>query len=294
MPEVALNLRLFLAALLSLITVYAIDRGTESRGLLPPGFRQLWRRGTATVVLWVLFYAVTFVPALTFDLAPELDLTTLGYGQLFIVNVILGGALAAWYCLGYVGVEGLPLEQAARGWLRVFGLHTRNLGQDLRLGLVAGLGAWMVVLAAAVALGTLLQAYGKGSWTGADQPVELIAWMASLPVLIRLAISLGAGVFEELFFRGFLQPRVGIGLSSLLFVVGHMSYGQPFMLFGITLLSLLYALLVRWTGNIWPAIVAHCLFDAIQLLFVIPGALEASGLQSTAVACGTLLGIGLF
>ena len=46
------------------------------------------------------------------------------------------------------------------------------------------------------------------------------------------------------------------------------------MLVGITLLSLIYALLVRWRQNIWPAIAAHFLFDAVQLLFVIPSALK--------------------
>jgi len=42
----------------------------------------------------------------------------------------------------------------------------------------------------------------------------------------------------------------------------------------VTLLSLLYGLLTRWRQNIWPAIVAHFLFDAIQLLVVIPAVLE--------------------
>ena len=46
------------------------------------------------------------------------------------------------------------------------------------------------------------------------------------------------------------------------------------MLVGITLLSLIYAFLVRWRQNIWPAIAAHALFDAVQLLVIIPAALK--------------------
>ncbi len=46
------------------------------------------------------------------------------------------------------------------------------------------------------------------------------------------------------------------------------------MLVGVTLLSLLYGGLVRWRQTIWPAVVAHFLFDAIQLLVVIPAVLE--------------------
>jgi membrane protease YdiL (CAAX protease family) len=46
------------------------------------------------------------------------------------------------------------------------------------------------------------------------------------------------------------------------------------MLVGIGTLSLIYAFLVRWRQNIWPAIAAHFLFDAVQLLFIIPAALK--------------------
>jgi membrane protease YdiL (CAAX protease family) len=79
---------------------------------------------------------------------------------------------------------------------------------------------------------------------------------------------------EEWFFRGFLQPRMGILLSTVLFALAHFSYGQPFMLIGITVLSLIYGLMVKWRQNIWPAIAAHTLFDAVQLLVVVPGALR--------------------
>jgi membrane protease YdiL (CAAX protease family) len=81
-------------------------------------------------------------------------------------------------------------------------------------------------------------------------------------------------VVEEAFFRGFLQPRAGIALSTGLFVLAHAGYEQPLMLVGITLLSLLFAFLVRWRQNIWPAVVAHAVFDAVQLLIVVPTALE--------------------
>ncbi|HEY3492084.1 MAG TPA: CPBP family intramembrane glutamic endopeptidase, partial [Solirubrobacterales bacterium] len=64
---------------------------------------------------------------------------------------------------------------------------------------------------------------------------------------------------------------------TLLFVFAHFSYGQPFMLIGIATLSLIYAFLVQWRQNIWPAIAAHFLFDAVQLLVVIPTVLKYMG-----------------
>ena len=37
---------------------------------------------------------------------------------------------------------------------------------------------------------------------------------------------------------------------------------------------MLYALLVRWRQSLWAAIAAHFLFDAIQLVVVIPSVLK--------------------
>ena len=71
----------------------------------------------------------------------------------------------------------------------------------------------------------------------------MVSLVAALPLSVRFAVSLSAGVVEELFFRGFLQPRIGILGSTALFACAHLGYGQPFMLFGITLLSLFYGLL---------------------------------------------------
>src|SRR4029079_2741654 len=91
-----------------------------------------------------------------------------------------------------------------------------------------------------------------------------------LPIPARAAVALSAGVIEEIFFRGFLQPRGGILFSTGLFAFAHLGYGQPFMLVGVTLLSLLYGELLRRRGNVWAPIAAHAVFDLVQLLVVVP------------------------
>ncbi len=110
-----------------------------------------------------------------------------------------------------------------------------------------------------------------------QQPPAMIPWLAGQPVALRLAIALSAGMVEEVFFRGLLQPRAGVVLSTALFALAHAAYGEPFLLVGVTLLSLLYAGLVRWRQSVWAAIAAHALFDAVQLLVVIPSVLEVWG-----------------
>jgi len=155
------------------------------------------------------------------------------------------------------------------------GLVAPSVSREVLIGLLLGICAWGVVLLALLA--AALAIYAIGGEKALPKPSAIVPWIASLPVLVRLTVSLSAGFVEEIFFRGFLQPRIGIVLSSGFFVLAHLSYGQPFMLLGITLLSLIYAFLVRWRQTIWPAIAAHALFDGVQLLVIIPMAMRMMG-----------------
>src|SRR5579864_7868997 len=155
------------------------------------------------------------------------------------------------------------------------GLVAPRVSREVWIGLVLGICAWGVVLVALLA--AALAIYSIGGEKALPKPSAIVPWIASLPVLVRLMVSLSAGFVEEIFFRGFLQPRIGIALSTGCFALAHLSYGQPFMLLGIAMLSLIYAFLVRWRQTIWPAIAAHALFDGVQLLVIIPMAMRYLG-----------------
>lgn len=189
---------------------------------------------------------------------------------------------------------GPPSMPLWRQFLAQFGLLAPSVPREIGIGLLLGVGAWGAVLVAAILVGMIVVALG-GEQALPKQPPALIPFLAGLPIVLRLMISLSAGVVEELFFRGFLQPRIGIALSTLLFVLAHFSYGQPLMLVGIMTLSLIYALLVRWRQTIWPAIAAHALFDAVQLLVIIPMALrfmEKEAPKAAALLIGNWFGSG--
>ncbi len=155
------------------------------------------------------------------------------------------------------------------------GLVAPDVRREVLIGLLLGLGAWGAVLLALFAVAIVV--WLVGGENALPKPSAIVPWIAALPVAVRILVSLSAGFVEEIFFRGFLQPRMGIALSTAFFVLAHVSYGQPIMLVGITLLSLIYAFLVRWRQTIWPAIAAHALFDGIQLLVIIPMALRLLG-----------------
>lgn len=296
-------LRLLVAVLLAAGTALAVDRWTEARGYLPPGFAALWRRAAALAVLTGILFVGIFLPVALFGVERQpLDPEAMTTPQLFLLQGLLLLSLALWFLLGFAGVsrirrpeaapervpgEGVPLEAEvapARAverpaeplgstFARQFGLLTPRPLAELGIGLAAGAAGWVVVILLMLAVVAVVWALG-GEEVLPTEPPELIPWVAGLPLLVRTAIGLTAGVVEELFFRGFLQPRVGIALSSALFVMAHLSYEQPFMLVGIAALSLLFAALVRWRRTVLPAIAAHAAFDLIQLLIVVPQVLR--------------------
>lgn len=258
---------------LALAAVVAIDRITWRRGLRPPGFDPArfgeapaaLRRGLAMAALAGVLWLGVFGPLGTIGTEIQPDFSQMHAGQLFLLHGLFAATLAIWFVLGFAGTGG--------SWTRQLGLEVSRPLQELGIGAAAGIAGWLMVLGVMVSLGSLIWALG-GEELLPDRPPALIPWLAGLPVAMRLAVSVSAGVVEEAFFRGFLQPRVGITMSTALFVLAHASYEQPLMLVGVTLLSLLFALLVHWRQSIWAAVVAHAVFDAVQLLIVVPTTLE--------------------
>src|SRR5206468_6808878 len=98
----------------------------------------------------------------------------------------------------------------------------------------------------------------------------IMIWLAGLPLTYKLIIIAAAMTVEEAFFRGFLQPRVGLVASSILFALSHFSYGLPFMIVGVFTISLVIGGTLARTGDLLPCIVAHGIFDGVQLLIVLP------------------------
>lgn len=253
------------------LTAAIVDVVMTRRGWQPPGFRlHLWRRWAAGGLLAFVFWVGMFL-TLGLAEAPEVP-DSLSVPSLFQMHGVLLIVLAGWWALAFGGVQS---EKARFG--RQFGLEDPNPPMEIAFGGLAACLAWLLAIAAmAVAVGVVAA-------SGLDQviptsPPEVVLLLAATPWLARLALAISAGVFEELFFRGFLQPRIGIGLSTALFVFAHASYGQPMMLVGVTVLSLVFASLVRFRQSIWAAAAAHAGFDAIQLLIVLPLATKLSGM----------------
>ena len=274
-------LRLLGPVLLSLVAAAAIDVGIERRGLLPPRFRRRsdgvldatpgLRRGLAFGLMAFVLYVAVFSPLSLVGQGVEPDLDEVSAGQLFVVHGLLLGAMVVWFVLAHV-----PGREPGGGWREQFGLRAARPGVEIALGAAAGVAVWLVVIALLVFLSLLIAAFG-GAGALPQGPPPMVLWMAGLPVSTRILAAISAGVFEEAFFRGFLQPRVGAIFATVLFTLAHLSYQQPLMLVGIAVLSVAFAALVAWRQSIWAAVTAHAVFDLVQLLVVLPLGARALG-----------------
>lgn len=91
---------------------------------------------------------------------------------------------------------------------------------------------------------------------------------ASTPLEI-LAISVLAGVGEELFFRGAMQPTWGLIITSLMFGACHVG-GRVTVPLGIwaACTGALLGWLAIVTGGLTAPIVAHATYDALALSYI--------------------------
>jgi membrane protease YdiL (CAAX protease family) len=143
---------------------------------------------------------------------------------------------------------------------------------DLSAGILVGAAGWLVTILAAIAIvgiWWLFRRSAPGTEEGSSVSPTIL-WIVSQPVWVKIGIVASAMVVEELFFRSFLQTRVGPVAATLMFTAAHGAYGQPLVLVGILVISAVLSVTFVLYGNVLPCIVAHGVFDAIQMFVMIP------------------------
>ncbi len=214
------------------------------RGVLRPGRLQGLR-----AVAWGLALVVAVVmTSLPFNLARHVLKLPLGSGGSYSILVAM--------LLGMIGVYAAAVRWGERRRPDELGLP--HLARDLGAGLAVGAGVFacgMAILAGA-------------GWYRLSTGVVGLPWSG-------LAIGFGAGVFEELVFRGVLMRllweafglRVGLVVSAVVFGLAHLAnpghdwVGPVYIVFEAgLLLGGLYAL----TGRLWASIGAHAGWNFTQ------------------------------
>ncbi|MCL4411383.1 lysostaphin resistance A-like protein [Candidatus Marsarchaeota archaeon] len=106
--------------------------------------------------------------------------------------------------------------------------------------------------------------------TGISLPTNTAQIFSGLPAYFLAFALIVAPLDEEILFRGFMVPRIGIVLSALLFGLLHLlSYLSISEFIAALAFGLLAGYVFRRTGSLYPSIAAHMLVNALGILALI-------------------------
>ena len=239
-----------------------MNASTSSKG-------QSWQSRPITQILAVI---VLYVPLYVFALWTNLSERTVTLKELFLYPLLLGSGGVVLILLIFRFVCG---ERLANLQLKP--------------------GKWYSDIAAGVLLGVLslgikvLQGVLQSRWMpstsgpASEEVITLFSGIAHNPLLIAIwlgpVVWIGVAAFEELT-RVFMLNRLWkvwpqpvtvwlvLVLSAVLFSLVHI-YQDPLSMLFIFIQGLLYGWYYRQFGRLWPLIIAHAIYDSLQVIQVV-------------------------
>jgi uncharacterized protein len=200
------------------------------------------------VILALMAY---FGWAITLDTDPD-DLTSAVTVASQIINV------AFFILVAYVAVGTNIYRNRSEATSRL-GLRWPTL-PDLAVGVAAVIPAFMLSL-----VGSLLTLYFQPDvFEDLGDTMEEMASGTEV-TLVSVLIFASAGLGEEILFRGAIQPRFGIVLTSAFWALVHTQYQFSFVVLGLFLVGLMFGLIRKYVSTT-SAIIAHALYNAAVVL----------------------------
>lgn len=85
-----------------------------------------------------------------------------------------------------------------------------------------------------------------------------------------LLLALASGFAEELFFRGAMQPGLGLLLTSIIFGAVHTGPKRVFLAwsFWAFVMGLLFGAIFELTGVLWGPVLAHVLINERNMAYM--------------------------
>ncbi len=232
------------------------------------------KKGTAGYILWTLLLwidlvllglstlvAIAYGAILLF--APDSatadsirDQLQVGSRSDLVVNTLVSlVAFGLIPLLWVLGTRRRPVEGTKRF------LHLHDPGKGILRGVLLTIPL-LIAVAVLVSLYTLATE-GVDGLTNPDESVNPAVQeiLDNLTWPLAVLIAVGAGVGEEIFFRGLLQRYLGVWGQAVLFGLAHSTGGYlPQILFALAL-GVVFGLLLKRGWSLWSLIVAHVLYD---------------------------------
>ena len=220
--------------------------------------RPRWGLGAAA-----LAFAVGYAAA---AIGASIAVLTTGAGPYDTLTVTLS-LIGLW--LGFAGIPVLlSRTRGTRRMGRDFGLRVGGPA-DLGLGVAGGLLAYGLVEVYGVVLSQFDHVdLGKGTEKLAGHGLGFGF------LVFALAVTVGAPICEEIFFRGLVQPSLqrhigglgGLVTTAALFGLLHVGDNPPEAAVPLAVFGLIVGALAWRTGRLGPGIIAHMTFNGITVV----------------------------
>lgn len=138
-------------------------------------------------------------------------------------------------------------------------LNLFSPGKDFWFWIAAGIGAGFLAVTWISAAYRLWLAFARSI----QVTVRQVFGLMELRTLV--VISFLAALGEEFFFRGVLQPVIGVTGASLIFAVLHSGFRRELWAYGLTafIISVIFGLLYHVGGELWAAVAAHATYNLV-------------------------------
>jgi membrane protease YdiL (CAAX protease family) len=175
-------------------------------------------------------------------------------GASVLSGLVIHVAVLVLPVLLYVSVVG---DRGPAETFAALGLDLDGAGRQALRGVVLAVGFVVALVAASAVL---------SRYVDLPQNDRGLAIAKSLTVGGAVVVAAGAAFSEEVLFRGFLLPRIGVVGQALLFSLAHLSYLDPVEIAVTFALGLAFGVMRRRTGSLWGPLAAHFAFDLIELI----------------------------
>ncbi len=229
-----------------------------------PEARSFWVDPPTVFALWLFTLVLmnNIASILAFAIAPDVTTDAIAQAGQFSVGTVVGSQVP--FVIVAVAGVGLFVARDFRGALSRLGYGAISAKQ-------LGVAVLFVVGALGCAIGadrTFAALQPDLYRTVGDLSEALFSPQGMSPVtavFFALLIGIGAGLGEETLFRGAVQPKLGIVLTSVLFASMHVQYGPSLLLLFIFLLSMALGYLRRRV-NTTASFLAHAGYNTSSVL----------------------------
>ncbi len=160
----------------------------------------------------------------------------------------------AFLVMSVIGVGWLA-HRTFRGALNRLGIVRPSLPQVL-----LGVGAGILMVPLVLLLEMVASRLNLGTSAEVEKLTEILVGPLTTSVWGVLTLGLAAALGEESIFRGALQPRFGLVLTTLLFALLHSQYGLSFSTVAVFGVGLVLGLL-RMRTNTTTAMLTHAVYN---------------------------------